>query len=89
MVRDATGQALGYFLFDDQPRPDARSPTGYRATRRGAWRRTWPNAGATARAAADKRGVTRSQPQIHDSPRNQLNSRSIGDGEARSSRQRE
>ena len=39
--------------------------------------------------AADKRGVTRSQPQIHDSPRNQLNSRSIGDGEARSSRQRE
>jgi hypothetical protein len=36
-----------------------------------------------------RRGVTRSQPQIHDSPRNQLNSRSIGDGEARSSRQRE
>ena len=39
--------------------------------------------------AADKRGVTRSQPQIHDSPRNQLNSRSIGDGEVHSSRQRE
>ena len=39
--------------------------------------------------AADKRGVTRSQPQIHDSPRDQLNSRSIGDGEAHSSRQRE
>ena len=40
-------------------------------------------------AAADKRGVTRSQPQIHDSPRNQLNSRGIGDREARSSRQHE
>ena len=25
--------------------------------------------GATARVAADKRGVTGSQPQIHDSPR--------------------
>jgi hypothetical protein len=46
-------------------------------------------AGAVASVATDKRGVTRSQPQIHDSPRNQLNSRSIGDGEARSSRQRE
>ena len=36
-----------------------------------------------------RRSPPRSQPQIHDSPRNQLNSRSIGDGEARSSRQRE
>ena len=36
-------------------------------------------AGAAASVAADKRGVTRLQPQIHDSPRNQLNSRSIGD----------
>jgi Cyclic nucleotide-binding domain len=40
-------------------------------------------AGAAASIAADKRGVTRSQPQIHDSPRNQLNSRSIDDREAR------
>ena len=46
-------------------------------------------AGAAAWVAAGKRGVTRLQPHIHDSPRNQLNSRSIGDGEARSSRQRE
>jgi hypothetical protein len=39
-------------------------------------------AGTVASVAPDKRGVTGSQPQIHDSPRNQLNSRSIGDGEA-------
>jgi hypothetical protein len=45
--------------------------------------------GLLRRDGADNRGVTWSQPQIHDSPRNQLNSRSIGDGEARSSRQRE
>jgi hypothetical protein len=38
--------------------------------------------------AADERGVRWLQPHIHDSPRNQLNSRSIGDGEAHSSRQR-
>jgi hypothetical protein len=43
------------------------------------------NAGAAASVA--RRQARRSQ--IHDSPRNQLNSRSIGDGEARSSRQRE
>ena len=37
-------------------------------------------AGAVASVATDKRGVTRSQPQIHDSPRNQLYSKSIGMG---------
>jgi hypothetical protein len=46
-------------------------------------------AGAAALVAADERNVRWLQPQIHDNPRNQLNSRSIGDGEARSSRQRE
>ena len=44
---------------------------------------------AAALVAADERGVRWLQPHIHDSPRNQLNSRSIGDGEAHSSRQRE
>jgi hypothetical protein len=43
---------------------------------------------AAAAVAADERGVRWLQPHIHDSPRNQLNSRSIGDGEAHSSRQR-
>jgi hypothetical protein len=33
MVRDATGQALGYFFTTSQTGP--RSQTGYRATRRG------------------------------------------------------
>ena len=88
MVRDATGQTLGYFLFFRPAGPDDRSPTGsprMRCDRMG----VKPAARAAASIAADQRGVTRSQPQIHDSPRNQLNSRSIGDGEARSSRQRE
>ena len=66
-----------------------RSATKSADARRGAALGGEPNAGATARVAADKRGVTRSQPQIHDSPRNQLNYRNIRDGEARSSRQRE
>ena len=39
--------------------------------------------------SGDKRGVTNRSRTFHDSPRNQLNSRSIGDGEAHSSRQRE
>ena len=88
MVRDATGQTLGYFFYD-QPRPalDHQQAIARRGAAHGGELRQ--AAGAAAAVAADKRGVTRSQPQIHDSPRNQLNSRSIGDGEAHSSRQRE
>ena len=68
-----------------------RSPTKSADARRGApvGGELRQAAAAAAPVATNKRGVTRSQPQIHDSPRNQLNSRSIGDGEARSSRQRE
>jgi hypothetical protein len=43
------------------------------------YHRHTPRAGAAARAA-DERGVRSLQPHIYDSPRNQLNSRSIGDG---------
>ena len=77
------------FYFDDRPNPtiDHQQAIARRGAADGGELRQ--AAGAAARVAADKRGVTRSQPQIHDSPRNQLNSRSIGDGEARSSRQRE
>ena len=60
-------------LTTDEARPHGSDPA--------------PAAGVAASIAADKRGVTSPQPQIHDSL--QLNSRSIGDGEAHSSRQRE
>ena len=88
MVRDAIDQALGYFLSRPaRPALDHQQAIARRGAAHGGELRQ--AAGATARVAADKRGVTRSQPQIHDSPRDQLNSRSIGDGEAHSSRQRE
>jgi hypothetical protein len=76
-------------IFFPTSETGARSPTSYRARGAAHGGKLHQAAGATARVAADKRGVTGSQPQIHDSPRDQLNSRSIGDGEAHSSRQRE
>jgi hypothetical protein len=61
-------EALGYFLFRGGAGTALRLLTKDEAQRIG--RELRQAAGAAARAAADKRGVTRLHPHIHDSQRN-------------------